>query len=190
MQHAMKPIGILYEHPAWFRSLFAELKKNSVPVSRIQAKSQVTYTMTMKENKTLLGLLMVLVTVTAYPQTNADKTFTIENYYKVKWGYADEFLELYKRNHYPLLRKAIEKGDIISIKLEKPRQHSGEETRWDYRITLVFKNIQAAFDPNLTEPYKKTLYPDTEKLRKEEQRRFEILISHWDVEVQNVELEK
>lgn len=49
----------------------------------------------MKENKTLLGLLMVLVTVTAYPQTNADKTFTIENYYKVKWGYADEFLELY-----------------------------------------------------------------------------------------------
>ena len=74
--------------------------------------------------------------------------------------------------------------------MEKPRQHSSEESRWDYRVTLVFKNMQAAFDPNLTEPYKKALYPDGEKLRKEEQRRFEILLAHWDVEVQAVDLDK
>ena len=50
--------------------------------------------------------------------------------------------------------------------------------------------MQAAFDPNLTEPYKKTLYPDAEKLKKEEEHRFELLLAHWDVEVQSVELEK
>lgn len=119
-----------------------------------------------------------------------NETFIIENYYKVKWGYADEFIRLYKKNHYPLLKKAVEKGDLISITAEKPRQHASEETRWDYRITLVFKNVQAAFDPNLTEPYKKTLYPDTEKLKKEEEHRFELLVAHWDVEVQPVDLEK
>jgi hypothetical protein len=118
------------------------------------------------------------------------ETFTIENYYKAKWGYAEEFISLYKKNHYPLLKKALEKGDLISIKAEKPRQHSSEESRWDYRVTLVFKNVQAAFDPNLTEPYKKGLYPDLEKLKKEEQRRFEILLAHWDVEVQSVSLEQ
>jgi hypothetical protein len=121
---------------------------------------------------------------------NAQETFTIENYYKAKWGYADEFISLYKKNHFPLLKKALEKGDLISIKAEKPRQHASEDSRWDYRVTLVFKNVQAAFDPNLTEPYKKALYPDLEKLKKDEQRRFEILLAHWDVEVQSVDLEK
>jgi len=121
---------------------------------------------------------------------NPQETFTIENYYKAKWGYADEFISLYKKNHFPLLKKALEKGDLISIKAEKPRQHASEESRWDYRVTLVFKNAQTAFDPNLTEPYKKALYPDLEKLKKDEQRRFEILLAHWDVEVQSVDLEK
>jgi hypothetical protein len=121
---------------------------------------------------------------------NAQETFTIENYYKAKWGYADEFISLYKKNHFPLLKKALEKGDLISIKAEKPRQHASEESRWDYRVTLVFKNVLNAFDPNLTEPYKKALYPDLEKLKKDEQRRFEILLAHWDVEVQSVDLEK
>jgi|GEM_PF-5952236 len=56
--------------------------------------------------------------------------FTIENYYKAKWGYAEEFIDLYKRNHYPLLKKAFEKGDLISIKLEKPHQHAAEDSRF------------------------------------------------------------
>ena len=131
-------------------------------------------------------LLFLVLAISGFAQRPADETFTIENYYKVKWGAAEEFLALYKKNHYPLLKKAQEKGDVVSITLEKPRQHATEDSRWDYRVTLVFKNMQAAFDPNLTEPYKKTLYPDLEKLKKEEQRRFELVISHWDVEVQTV----
>ena len=140
--------------------------------------------------KIILIALLMMAGTAVLAQKPAEQPFTIENYYKIKWGYAEEFLELYKRNHYPLLKKAIEKGDVLSITLEKPRQHGGEDTRWDYRVTLVFKNMQAAFDPNLTEPYKKALYPDLEKLKKEEQRRFEIVLAHWDVEVQDVALEK
>jgi len=135
-------------------------------------------------------MLILWAPISGFSQKTGDQTFTIENYYRVKWGYAEEFLDLYKRNHYPLLKKAIEKGDLVSITVEKPRQHSAEESRWDFRVTLVFRNIQAAFDPNLTEPYKQALYPDLEKLRREEQHRFEILLAHWDVEVQNVDLTK
>lgn len=132
-------------------------------------------------------LVLAFAGTPVWAQKPADQTFTIENYYKVKWGYAEEFIALYKKNHYPLLKKALEKGDVVSITLEKPRQHAAEESRWDYRVTLVFKNMQAAFDPALTEPYKKALYPDLEKLKKEEQRRFELLVSHWDTEVQTVD---
>ena len=120
----------------------------------------------------------------------SEDAFTIEGYYKIRWGFAEEFLQLYKKNHYPLLKQAIEKGDIIKVTMEKPRLHSTEEARWDYKVTLVFKNVQAAFDPNLTEPYKKLLYPDLDKLTKEEAHRFELVIAHWDVPVVGVELEK
>ena len=114
--------------------------------------------------------------------------FIVENYYKVKWGYADEFINLWKVNHYPLLKKAIEKGDIISVEAEKPKLHSGEDTRFDFKVTLVFKNEKLAFDPNLTKQYEKQVYPDLEKLKKDEQHRFELLIAHWDVMIDKIDL--
>jgi hypothetical protein len=122
-------------------------------------------------------------------QGNPKEYFTVENFYRVKWGHADEFIELWKANHYPLLKKALEKGDIISIKAEKPLLHSGEDTRWDFRVTLVFRTAALAFDENLTVPYKKQLYPDQEALTRAEQHRFELLLSHWDVEVGEVVLD-
>ena len=36
---------------------------------------------------------------------SADKPFVVEYYYKTKWGHADEFLKLFKKNHYPVLKK-------------------------------------------------------------------------------------
>ena len=133
---------------------------------------------------------IIAISMTAnnlYAQQKSE-SFTIENYYKTKWGFANEFINLWKVNHYPLLKKAIEKGDIISVTAEQPKLHSGEDTRWDFRVTIVFKNEKLAFDANLTEPYKKQLYPDLEKLKKDEQHRFELLIAHWDVMVEKIEL--
>ena len=155
----------------------------------------------MASMKTVAAKIVILMAITILfdapsigqtvsTKTIADDAYAMEGYYKVRWGYADEFLQLYKKNHYPLLKKALEKGDILKITMEKPRLHSTEEGRWDYKVTLVFKNVQSAIDPNLTELYKKQLYPDLDKLKKEEQHRFELLIAHWDVAVQNVDLDK
>ena len=156
-----------------------------------------TYKNIMKSTlvKTLLLLASAfsLTSGTGYAQKTASassENFTVENYYKVKWGFAEEFIELWKKNHYPLLKKAIEKGDIISVTAEKPRLHSGEDTRWDFRVIIVFKNAAASFDPNLTTPYKAQLYPDLDKLAKDEQHRFELLIAHWDIQTEKINLDK
>ena len=143
--------------------------------------------------KFLLSLIfpVLLISSRGFSQQTADPSkdyFTIENYYKVKWGYAKEFIDLWKANHYPLLKKAMEKGDIISVSAETPILHSGEDTRWDFKVTIVFKNAALAFDPNLTTPYKAQLY-DTTQLQKDEQHRFELLLSHWDVMVEDVNLQ-
>ena len=141
--------------------------------------------------KIVRGILLFIVSIncaTAQSTKQADESFIVENYYKVKWGFADEFINLWKINHYPLLKKAMEKGDIISVKAEKPKLHSGEDTRWDFKVTLVFKNTKLAFDPDLTTPYKKQLYFDLDKLAKDEQHRFELLLAHWDVMIEKIEL--
>src|SRR6478736_527977 len=142
--------------------------------------------------KTFLVLTVILFNSAMHAQTGnaAKEYFTIENYYKVKWGFAEEFINLWKTNHYPLLKKAIEKGDIISVEAEKPKLHSGEDTRWDFKVTLVFKNEKTAFDADLTKPYSKQLYPDQDKLTRDEQHRFELLIAHWDVMVEKLDLTK
>jgi hypothetical protein len=136
------------------------------------------------------AFLLCLATANSSAQTrSADPAFTIENYYKVKWGYAEEFIDLWKRNHYPLLKKAREKGDILTIVAQKPKLHSSEDTRWDFKVTITFKNAALAFNPDLLTPYKAVLYPDQQKLTKEEQHRFELLIAHWDVMIDTLELQ-
>lgn len=121
---------------------------------------------------------------------HADSPFAVEYYYKARWGHAEEFIELFRRNHYPVLRKQVENGRMLRVTATKPRYHATEDGRWDYRVTIVFKNVAAAFAPEVEEAaIKLELYPDQETFRREEQRRFEILQAHWDVPIADVALE-
>jgi hypothetical protein len=117
------------------------------------------------------------------------REFVVESYYQAKWGYAEEFLRLYKKNHLPILKKLRDEGRILRIDAAKPRYHATEDSRWDYRVTLTFRDSAAAHDPAHEEAVKRQLYPDQDALRKEEQRRFEILNSHWDIVADDVDLD-
>jgi len=127
------------------------------------------------------------ITVSAQTQ-HADEPVTVESYYKVKWGFASEFINLWMANHYPLNKKAMEKGDILSITAEKPMMHSGEDNRWDFKVTIVYRNADLALDHSIIDAYKKQLYPDLAKLAKEEQYRFTLLLAHWDILTEKIEL--
>ena len=118
----------------------------------------------------------------------ASHPLTIEGYYKVKWGYADEFIALWKKNHYPLLKKLQQKGDILSIKAETPVLHSSEDSRWDFKVAITFKDEHTALDYSIVDPFRKELFPDQDSYGKAEQHRFELLISHWDVIVEPIAL--
>ena len=136
-----------------------------------------------------LRLLLVLLALTLLPLTapaqtapdNSGKPFVVEYYYKAKWGFADEFARLFKKNHLPVLKKQVESGRFLEVRAEKPRYHTTEDGRWDYRVTIVFKNATVAADSSGEDEIKKQLFPDQETYRREEQRRFEILLAHWDL---------
>ena len=121
--------------------------------------------------------------------SKSDKPYVVEYYYKTKWGYAAEFIRLFKKNHYPILKKQIELGRLLKITAIRPRLHATEDGRWDYRVTLVWKNVQATDDGFNEAELSRQLFKDQETFKKEEQRRFEILIGHWDVPIIDVTLD-
>ena len=125
----------------------------------------------------------------AAQQSASDKPFVVEYYYKAKWGHAEEFIALFKKNHYPVLKKEIELGRILKVFAQVPRYHTTEDGRWDFRTTIVFKNAQIANDNFDSTPILKQLFPDQDSYKKEEQRRFEILDAHWDLPVKDFDLD-
>jgi hypothetical protein len=126
----------------------------------------------------------------APPAPDPDKPYVMEYYYKTHWGHQEEFLNLFKKNHLPILQREIEMGRVLSVRLDTPAYHMPEQERWDYRVTIVFKNAQAAFTPVDERPIQLQLYPDQETFKREEQRRFEILEAHWDLAISQIALGK
>ena len=123
----------------------------------------------------------------APPQGAANQPYIMEYYYKVQWGHQQEFLQLFLKNHYPLLQKQVETGRLLSVKIETPANHMTEEARWDYRVTLTFKNSAIATTANPDEQSMiRQLWPDQATFTREEQRRFEVLLSHWDLPVTDI----
>ena len=119
------------------------------------------------------------------PPAGASEPFVVEYYYKVRWGYADEFIRLFKKNHFPVLKRQIELGHAQQVTAEAPRFHGTEDGRWDYRVTIVWKNAAAPHEA-FPDPELKRLFPDQDTFRREEQRRFEILAAHWDLPVTDI----
>ena len=114
--------------------------------------------------------------------------FITEAYYRIQWGHFDEFMELFKKNHYPILERLKELGEIESMSAAFPVNHASEDSRWDFRMTIVIpdtKTFAKAF-PKISQE----LYPDQEKLAEEERHRFSLLKAHTDIVIRSEDLSK
>ena len=116
----------------------------------------------------------------------AAQPFVVEYYYRVRWGRQEEFWQLFRKNHLPILEAEQRLGIIRTIRIDRPREHLPEEARWDYRVTLVFHSVAAYVGPELPAADRHRMYPDTAAFTREERRRFELLLAHWDVPVMPV----
>ena len=130
--------------------------------------------------------ILFLAEIAAIPGTRAQTSapvqpVTVAYFYKTKWGYQDEFLELFKRNHYPILEAQVKGGRLLKAEAFTPRFHGDGRSDWTFMTILVFRSWQAFGDNSVEAELIKKMYPDQERYRREEQRRFELLEAHWDV---------
>ena len=113
---------------------------------------------------------------------------TVWYFYRVKWGFQDEFVALFAKNHLPVLREEMKTGRIVDVRTYVPTYHGDGRADWTFAVAIVYKDTAAMTGPSNEAEIQKRLYPDQAAFAREEQRRFEILDAHWDVPLNEVNL--
>jgi len=134
-----------------------------------------------------LGGLAAAQTPVPAAAAAAPATRTTWYFYTVKWGSQDEFLDLFQKNHYPLLKAEQQAGRFTSVRTWVPQYHGDGRADWTFVVELVARE-GVTTGPTEQELIAK-LYPDQATFRKEERRRFELLVAHWDVPLNPIDLD-
>ncbi len=122
-------------------------------------------------------------------QSAATPERTVWYYYKVKWGFQEEFVDLFRRNHLTVLKEEIKAGRMKSVRTFVPTYHGDGRADWTFAVEIVFRDAAAMTAPSDEGTIQKRLFPDRAKFLKEEQRRFEIVDAHWDVPLNQLDLD-
>ena len=123
-------------------------------------------------------------------QSSATAERTVWYFYKVKWGFQDEFVALFKKNHLPVLKAQQEAGRMTAVRTLVPTYHGDGRADWTFAVAITFRDTAAMMAPSGEDAIVRRLYPDQATFKKEEQRRFEILEAHWDVPLNELTLDR
>ncbi len=112
---------------------------------------------------------------------------TIWYFYKVRWGHQEEFVDLFRRNHYPVLKAQI--GERFSaVRAYEPRYHGDGRADWTFAVAITYPDLATAMSPSKDAEIARKLFPDQETFKREEQRRFALLDAHWDVPLKEMDM--
>jgi len=157
-------------------------------------KQPVLFALALAAAAILGGLVATAVTTTTHAQAPAAQSATRTErtawyFYRVKWGFQDEFVDLFLKNHYPVLKAQMKTGRIVSVRAFVPTYHGDGRADWTIAVAITYKDTAAMTGPSDEAAIARQLYPDQATFRKEEQRRFEILDAHWDTPLNEIDLD-
>ena len=101
-------------------------------------------------------------------------------FYVTRWGAHDEFVSLFRKNHWPVLEEQLRVGRFTDVRMWTPRFHGDGRADWDVLVSITYRDW-AAMESHSEAEIAKRLFPDQETFKREEARRFELLQAHWDV---------
>jgi hypothetical protein len=94
-------------------------------------------------------------------------------------------MELFARNHLPVLDEQVTSGRMLDVRVHVPRFHGDGRADWDVMVTIVYRDW-ASMEEHSEREIVERLFPDQDRHREEERRRFTILDGHWDVPLETV----
>jgi hypothetical protein len=115
---------------------------------------------------------------------SSNKPYLVEWVYRVKYGYKDEWWKIFQKYQIAALDKEKELGYVTDYTVYGPGLHTSEESRWDYRVVITYRNQDSAGHGGEVE---KQLFPDRAATQREENRRWELTENHWDLPIHVVD---
>jgi len=114
----------------------------------------------------------------------ATRGVSVAYFYRVRWGALDEFIELFERNHWPILQDQLAAGRFLDVRAATPRFHGDGRADWNFLVTITYRDW-AALEAHSEADIAARLFPDQARYRAEERRRFGLLEAHWDVSLED-----
>ncbi len=145
---------------------------------------------TTRFGRTLIALAAVsLLSATAFaqPPKPGVKGYEVEWVYRVRYGYIDEWWDIFRKYQLPILDRAKALGYVIDYRVYHPQLHTDEAARWDYRVEITYRDFDAA---SHEEEIAAQLFPDAATRKREENRRWELTENHWDLPIYQVDTTK
>ena len=132
----------------------------------------------------LAPFLAVALGAPALAQDAANRPYKVEWVYKVKYGFQDEWWKIFQKYQIATLDREKQLGYVTDYVVVKPGQHTSEDFRWDYRIEITYPNYAGSTHEAEVD---RQLFPDHAAELREDQRRWELTLNHWDLPIHTVD---
>lgn len=114
----------------------------------------------------------------------APKPYQVEWVYRVAYGHQAEWWAIFQKYEIAVLDREKQLGYVSDYKVYKPGLHTSEADRWDYRIVITYPNQAASTHAGEVEAQ---LFPDRAAHEREDQRRWELTLNHWDLPIREID---
>lgn len=131
----------------------------------------------------LVGLAVVLGGGLS-PALSAEPPYQIEWVYRVKYGFRDEWWNIFRKYQIAILDREKQLGYVTNYVVYRPGLHTSEDSRWDYRVVITYPNYAASQHEGEVEHQ---LFTNIAAVTKEENRRWELTLNHWDLPIHEVD---
>src|ERR1700754_483724 len=118
------------------------------------------------------------------PVFAAEAPYQVEWVYHVQYGHQDEWWKIFRKYQVAILDREKQLGFVTDYYVDKPGLHTSEDARWDYRIIITYPNYEASKHEGEVEHQ---LFPDKASLTRDEDRRWELTVNHWDLPIHRVD---
>lgn len=110
--------------------------------------------------------------------------YKVEWVYRVRYGYQEEWWRLFQKYQIAILDREQQLGYVAAYVVERPSLHTSEDARWDYRIVITYPSYDGSTHEHEVE---RELFPDRAAESRDEQRRWELTLNHWDLPIHEVD---
>ena len=114
----------------------------------------------------------------------AAEPYQVEWVYHVRYGHQGEWWNLFRKYQVAILDREKQLGYVTDYTIKRPGLHTSEDAHWDYRIIITYPSYDASQHEGEVE---RALFPDRAALNRDEDRRWELTVNHWDLPIHRID---